>query len=349
MFFRPFTRFVTAALLLLVSSSAAMAEDKFTALADKVSLMGLLSVAGNFLNEDFIAVSDPTRRVSVAASSGSKEALLLEIAQASGLVHIEVEKVHVFAPAACAVAPPATAPPLSDERISLNFGHVSPFTLLAVLADVSNLKYSNADEEFKLPTQQVSVRLDSVPASQIYRLLSAVTGFRLVAQEGGRFRIEQPKGAICGSPPMSRETIDFILAARGERPSDGCPRRTRDLERGLPSPPSCAFLERFALEDLVVRGRLNRPDQTVALIEVPGGVTYSLKQGDRLGHHHGQVTAVDHRGLTLLELQPDPLNGDRARYSLIDWGNTRHLLKNRKPKCPQSSTSARSCDGGGLR
>src|SRR5438093_349520 len=99
--------------LLALGSSLATAQDIFAVSAENASVMGLLSVVGDVLNQNVIVVGDPGQRVSAVETSNSKVELLSKLGWVAGLVHTEIEGIHVFSPSVCPKTT-LTSLPLSD-------------------------------------------------------------------------------------------------------------------------------------------------------------------------------------------------------------------------------------------
>jgi len=310
----------------LVLCSTASAQSVTSVYAGETSAVGLLHAVADVLDRNILILGNPQLRVTLSASNTSGEALLTELAGASGLTPFSFSGIEVFAPAGCAPRQVTSLPPLSVEPISLNFTYVSPSALAAVLADFHNLKYENADASLKDPTRLIAIRAKARPAADIYRLLAAVVGVQLAPTSGGRFVIEEEPR--CQLEALTPQAIQTIVKKLEGPPKTYCPGLEHDRQRGIASPPRCEPLEQYALEDIVVRGRIERADRaTVALVEAPDGLTYAVKQGDYLGYHYGRIKSVDAQGVTVREIKLDQYNYYRERVVHIDYANRREAVE----------------------
>lgn len=64
-------------------------------------------------------------------------------------------------------------------------------------------------------------------------------------------------------------------------------------------------LEKFALEDLVMRGTLGELDITWALVEASDATLHRVAVGSYLGLYNGRITAVNQDNVKIVELIPD--------------------------------------------
>lgn len=64
-------------------------------------------------------------------------------------------------------------------------------------------------------------------------------------------------------------------------------------------------LEKFALSDLTMRGTLGKSNELWALIEASDHSLHRVGIGAYLGLFNGQITAIDYKHVTVVELIPD--------------------------------------------
>ena len=316
--------------LVLVSSSAlALAQTSFSVNVKDAAAAGVLSAVADVADVNLVVLGSARQRLSTEVADSNPSALLAELGKAAGLVHRQMDGVNVLSPQQCERAAEAAMPPLSNDPVSLNFQAVPPSTLLAILADMSNLRYADPGAApVGQPQQLVTLRLKRVPAAVAYRLLSAVTGARLAAQPDGSYRIDEAPRSPCGALPVPKAANQQV----GMLSPDSCPRKARDAQLGIKASLPCEPLEQFALDDLVVRGKILRPGgKPIALLEAPNGITYAARAGDSIGHQHGRILAIDPAGMTMREMRLDSLNFYREYLVRVDWTNTRYTVEKAAP------------------
>ena len=317
-----------AALTLASASALAVAQTTFSASVKNAYVAGVLSVAADATDANLVVVGSARQRMTGEVGESSAAALLAELGKAAGLVPQQVEGINVLSPRLCERPAEGAMPPLPSVPVTFNFQAVSPAVLLAVLADFSSLRYADvAARPPGEPEYLITVRLKHVPAAVAYRVLYAATGARLLPQPDGSYRIDEAPRAPCGALPAPKVASD---QAPPRSPDQG-PRKLRDAVRGLPSSPPCDPLEHFALDDIVLRGRITRAARPIPLLEAPNGLSYGARPGDYLGHDFGRLMAVDSAGLTLREMRLDSLNFYRERWVRIDWNNTRMSVEKNAP------------------
>jgi hypothetical protein len=303
----------------LLTGSVAYCQTLYSIQVNSGQAVGVLSTVADVTDTNVIVIGDPLLKLSASFDALPKDELLRQLAKAAGLVHTEVEGTHILSPSDCTPSETGVTPPLSEERVSFNFVTVSPSVLVAILADFNNLQYSNSPAELAKPTHLVTVRLKNVPSSTVYKVLSKVSGTRLSPVGDSFYRIVEPIAAPCGSPAVASEVRESIQRARESRTSEYCPRREHDVSRGIKFPPKCSALERFDVDDLLVRGWVQRDSRRFALIEAPDGLTYAVKQGDYVGYHYGYISNIGLDGITVREIRLDLLNYYRERPLRLDW------------------------------
>jgi hypothetical protein len=303
----------------LLAGSVAYCQALYSVQVDSAHAMGVLSTVADVTDSNVVIIGDPVQRLSASLKALPKDELLRQLARAAGLVHTEVEGIHILSPSICASSELDAEPPLSEERISFHFITISPSVVVAVLADFNNLRYSNSDAEFAKSTRLISVRLKNLPSSTVYKVVSKVSGAKLSAVGDNVYRIVESADAVCGSPAVPAEVSESIRRARESRAAEYCPRREHDISRGIKFPPKCSALERFDVDDLRVRGWIQRDTRRVALMEAPDGLTYAVKQGDYVGYHYGYISTIDPAGITVREIRLDWLNYYRERPLRLDW------------------------------
>jgi hypothetical protein len=315
----------------LVSLQSAGAQTQspsaFRVVADDVSAAGLVAAVSKIVGANVLVIGDPLRRLTVDATFASAEEFLEAHAKSLGLSRFAQQQVQVLAPAGCAPAAPApdpSLPPISRETLSVGFSFIEPAWLMAMLADFSDNVRLDPSRQPTVARQIVSLTA-TLPANDLYALVKSLTGAGLQRQPDGRFLVVERPSPGCVSTQPSARVIDAVISRITNAVSSTCPRKERDhLQHGIEAPRRCDPLERFATDDLWVRGRVEREGSAVALVEAPDGLTYVAKVGDHLGHNDGRIRRVDEAGLTI-EDRAAP--GRVMKRVLIDNKNMRHLLE----------------------
>lgn len=98
-----------------------------------------------------------------------------------------------------------------------------------------------------------------------------------------------------------RERSPFIEPKPEQRSSEQGKPECQQLGADGPRQP----LEQYALENLVMTGSLARSGELWALIGTPDGRVIKVGKGQKLGLHHGVITAITANSVALEETVPD--------------------------------------------
>jgi hypothetical protein len=321
-------RTVLASLALLLATPSSPAKETFSVSVSNAPAMSVISAVADVMNVNLVVWSDPSQRTSLDERDTDDGQILAAFGKATGLVHDEAEGVHTLVPRGCrkALSDVGIVAPISDEPISLYYSAIPPAAILGLLVDLQGLRRSNDFMDPSTSSYLITVRLKEVPRSKVYKLVSAIFGMSLRQLADGSYQINQGASNSCASAAASSSDVTAAMerARRGLR-TDSCPRRDHDIERGVQPIHACSTLERYALDDLAVRGSIVRSGKFIALIEAPNGITHPIKQGDYMGYHYGYTSAIDSQGLTVREIVLDEFNVYRERRIKIGWNNARHL------------------------
>lgn len=93
-------------------------------------------------------------------------------------------------------------------------------------------------------------------------------------------------------------------------------------------------LERYELNALRYQGRIVSQDWQVALIIAPDGVVHQVSVGQYLGRHHGKLSQIGERELTIVESYADG-GDDQAYYQRT----VRLPISQSSPASPKSSSA----------
>ncbi len=265
-------------------------------LANRVAELTQLSVA---------FFGDPRARISMKGVFRTSADLLSAFTHSTGLKHIEIDNVHVFVPDACKPDFTHQAPVLLGDRLGLSFDQISPLGVALVLRDFSFGNSGGSGEATFVDRRLMSIRSNFLSAQTIYKVVSSVSGIRLVIGAGGNVSVGKYPVPSCISMPANDEEAHALLSQIREPPPPTCPRFLNDIERGIESPSKCSDLEHFAAKDLTWRARLVIPGKTMAVLEAPNGFSRSIKVGDYLGYHYGKVVAIEPAGIAVREIKVD--------------------------------------------
>lgn len=76
-------------------------------------------------------------------------------------------------------------------------------------------------------------------------------------------------------------------------------------------------LELFGLEQLTMVGVLANDGQNWAMVKVPGGTVYKVREGNYMGKNHGKILKIGETKVDLKELVPDGLGGWIERPNIL--------------------------------
>jgi hypothetical protein len=320
-------RAVLASLALVLAASSTPAKETFSVSVSNAPAMSVISAVADVMNVNLVVWSDPKQRTSLDERDKDDGQILAAFGKATGLVHHEAEGVHTLVSSGCRkpLSDVGIVAPISDQPISLYYSAIPPAAILVLLVDLQGLRRSNDFMDPSKSNYLITVRLKDVPRSKVYRLVSAIFGMTLRQLADGSYQIDEGAPNACGLAATPSDVTAAMERARRGLRNDSCPRRDHDIERDVQPIHACSTLERYALDDLVVRGSIARSGKLIALIEAPNEIMHPIKQGDYVGYHYGYTSAIDSQGLTVREIVLDDFNVYRERRMRIGWNNARHL------------------------
>lgn len=316
-------RVVSLLIALLPATVAAQGSERYGISGKSLHAHSALFAAAWVTGTAFYAVGGRQGGGDISIANLAGDRLLPAVAEAFGLVRSDVEGAQVFAPEACRPLAAAREPEprISDETVTVVGQHIAVAELMGFLATKSTFELATPQAMLARGTRRVAVRVRNVPASSVYRVISAISGVALREIAPGRVDVVEFAPFPCGAAPASQQAALALQAGNVKRPPRDCPRYPLSL--ALKEPPDCDHLEYFDLAELRLAGYVSRGEHRWALIEAPDGYTHIPQLGSHLGFDFGRIRQVDAAGVHLHEVYRDAELYYRERLTVIDWDGRR--------------------------